>query len=103
MHLLAKKSGGNQRELRTIIFPENPTFDRNEWYIITDEQAEFVKQADYFVDVTETPDGIQITEIPHEPIPVPVHGPTAQDDTDAMLVDHELRLTMLELGLNEGV
>lgn len=26
---------------------------------------------------------------------------TAQDDTDAMLVDHEYRLTMLELGLTE--
>lgn len=29
--------------------------------------------------------------------------PTAQDDTDAMLVDHEYRLTMLELGLTEEV
>ena len=27
--------------------------------------------------------------------------PTAQDDTDAMLVDQEYRLTLLELGLNE--
>lgn len=27
--------------------------------------------------------------------------PTAQDDTDSMLVDHEYRLTMLELGLVE--
>ena len=25
--------------------------------------------------------------------------PTAQDDTDAMIVDHELRITMLELGV----
>ena len=25
--------------------------------------------------------------------------PTAQDDTDAMLVDHEYRITLLELGL----
>ena len=29
--------------------------------------------------------------------------PTPQDDTDAMLVDHEYRLTMLELGLTEEV
>lgn len=29
--------------------------------------------------------------------------PTAQDDTDAMLVDHEYRLTFLELGLTEEV
>lgn len=27
--------------------------------------------------------------------------PSAQDDTDAMLIDHEYRLTMLELGVNE--
>lgn len=32
-----------------------------------------------------------------EPTPEPVHEPTAQDDTDAMLVDHEYRLTLLEL------
>lgn len=34
-------------------------------------------------------------------IPVPELEPTAQDDTDAMLIDHELRLTMLELGITE--
>lgn len=27
--------------------------------------------------------------------------PTAQDDTDAMLIDHEYKLTMLELGVSE--
>lgn len=27
--------------------------------------------------------------------------PTAQDDTDALMVDHEYRLTLLELGVNE--
>ena len=30
--------------------------------------------------------------------PVPVPDP--QDDMDAMIIDHELRLTMLELGIN---
>ncbi len=30
-----------------------------------------------------------------------VDEPTAQDDTDAMLVDHEYRLTLLELGVTE--
>lgn len=33
--------------------------------------------------------------------PTPEPEPTPQDDTDAMLVDHEYRLTLLELGLNE--
>lgn len=30
-----------------------------------------------------------------------VDEPTAQDDTDAMLVDHEYRITLLELGVTE--
>ena len=30
-----------------------------------------------------------------------VTTPSAQDDTDAMLIDHEYRLTILELGLTE--
>ena len=34
-----------------------------------------------------------------EPIPDPI--PTAQEDNDAMLVDHEYRITMLELGITE--
>ena len=36
-----------------------------------------------------------------EPLPEPEEIPTAQDDTDAILVDHEYRLTLLELGLTE--
>ncbi len=31
----------------------------------------------------------------------PEEKPTAQDDIDAMLVDHEYRLTLIELGVNE--
>ena len=38
-------------------------------------------------------------EIPVEP--EPEQERTAQDDTDAMLIDHEYRLTMLELGVEE--
>lgn len=34
-----------------------------------------------------------------EPEPQPEH--TAQDDVDAMLVDHEYRLTLIELGVTE--
>lgn len=33
--------------------------------------------------------------------PEPETEPTAQDDTDFMLVDHEYRITLLELGLTE--
>ena len=34
-----------------------------------------------------------------EPEPVPESEPTAQEDNDAMLVDHEYRLTLVELGV----
>lgn len=36
-----------------------------------------------------------------EPQPEPDPEPTAQDDVDAMLIDHEYRLTLLELGVAE--
>lgn len=39
------------------------------------------------------------TERPEEPEEEDVFTPTAQDDADTMLIDHELRLTMLELGV----
>lgn len=35
----------------------------------------------------------------HPPEPEPEPGPSPQDTTDALLVDHELRITMLELGI----
>ena len=39
-----------------------------------------------------------------EPEPEPEQEPTPpQDDTDSMLVDHEYRLTLLELGMTEEV
>lgn len=42
-------------------------------------------------------------EFIYDPVPeVKVkHNPTPQDDIDSMLIDHEYRLTLLELGLNE--
>lgn len=34
-----------------------------------------------------------------EPEPTPEPEPTAQDDIDAMMIDHEYRITLLELGV----
>ena len=34
-----------------------------------------------------------------EPEPAPEPEPTTQDETDAILVDHEYRITLLELGV----
>lgn len=42
---------------------------------------------------TETPEETEVEETTNTLMP------TAQDDTDAILIDHELRLTMLELGV----
>ena len=60
-----------------------------------------------FGEVTaEEVDGVMVMtewtpgEIP-EPAPESEPVPTAEEDTAAMLVDHEFRLTMLELGLTE--
>lgn len=40
-------------------------------------------------------------EIEADKAALPKPEPTAEDDTNAMMVDHEYRLTLLELGLNE--
>ena len=55
-----------------------------------------VEEVDGIPTVTKWTPGI----VP-EPIPEPEPEPTAQDDIDSMLVDHEYRLTLLELGVNE--
>lgn len=36
-----------------------------------------------------------------EPEPEPTPEPTLEEDTAAMLIDHEFRLTLLELGITE--
>lgn len=59
--------------------------------------------------VSELPDGniadylYKDGEYIYDPLPDPVQVsvPTEEDDTAAMLVDHEYRLTLLELGLME--
>lgn len=37
----------------------------------------------------------------HNPLPIPEAIPTESDDIAAMLIDHEYRLTLLELGISE--
>jgi hypothetical protein len=37
----------------------------------------------------------------HNPLPIPEAIPTEADDIAAMLIDHEYRLTLLELGISE--
>lgn len=44
--------------------------------------------------------GVAQGEIP-TPEPEPDHGPTAEDDLMEMAIDHEYRITLLELGLSD--
>lgn len=37
----------------------------------------------------------------HDPLPKPEKEPTAEEDALSMIVDHEYRLTLLELGVTE--
>ena len=86
---------------------DNQTIDRiskipKGWAVIPDDMATpsfpfgdiTVKEIDEVMTVTSWTAG----KIP-EPTPEPSAEPTAQDDMDAMLVDHEYRLTLLELGV----
>lgn len=63
-----------------------------------------IPEAFPFVDV-KAENGV-VTELKAGTVPEietePEQEPTAQDDTDAMLIDHEYRLTLLELGFSEG-
>ena len=50
--------------------------------------------------VEENMDALNAYLAEHPDVPdEPFDEPSAQDDTDAMLIDHELRLTLLELGM----
>lgn len=55
-------------------------------------------QANYAMAQAEAYNG----EVTVEEIPDLETEPTQEEDTAAMLVDHEFRLTLLELGLNEA-
>lgn len=55
---------------------------------------------DNLVSITEEEYNEIINSLPE---PEPVDGdPTQEEDTAAMLIDHEYRLTLLELGINES-
>lgn len=71
------------------------------WAIIPDNIT--VPDTFPFVDIV-VEDGVVVSmtagTVP-EPEPEPEPEPMVQDDVDAMLVDHEYRLTLLELGVTE--
>lgn len=76
---------------------------------LTDEQAATLIQYNGFVDVTKIGDTVTVTPSTEAweawkaslPAAEPDPKPTAEDDRDAMLLDHEYRLMLLELGVEE--
>ena len=58
--------------------------------------------ADYDIQYAEAVKYSYNGEITVEDIPDPETVPTQEEDTAAMLVDHEFRLTLLELGVTEA-
>lgn len=69
------------------------------WAVIPDTVA--VPDTFPFVDI-EVEDGVVVSMTAREvPEVEEEYVPTARDDADAMLVDHEYRITLLELGITE--
>lgn len=71
------------------------------WAVIPEEMV--LENFPFGTATAETIDGVlTLTEwIPGEMPPEPEPEPSAEDDIEMMLVDHEYRLTLLELGVLE--
>lgn len=73
------------------------------WAVIPDDME--IPSTFPFVDI-EVEDGVVVSMtavlVPEEPAKEETeYEPTVEDDVDAMLIDHEYRLTLLELGITE--
>lgn len=73
-------------------------YDHNGFVVLAIEQVLGVDTVAFYAPNTEAWEAWKASQ-PPEPEP----EPTPQEDTDALLVDHEYRLTLLELGVAEGV
>ena len=76
----------------------------SEYAIVPDDMVEAIFETRGFCDIELNADGTEVVAFIAREIPTiepPKPEPTAEDDTDAMLIDHEYRLTLLELGVNE--
>lgn len=69
--------------------------------------GECIEGIEYDVVVESFPDGdvgdykYINREYVHDPLPKPAAEPSAEEDALSMIVDHEYRLTLLELGVTE--
>ena len=70
------------------------------WIAVPEELEAEVWASGGWCDLT-IQDGVLVAITPTERPAEPEPEPTAQEDAEAMLVDHEYRLTLLELGIVE--
>lgn len=95
IEITALESGAHRNRTYNGSLPDGWAVDR---YNLCVENFPFgdvtVEEVDGVMTVTSWTPG---TRPEAEPEP----EPTAQEDTDAMLIDHEYRLTLLELGVTE--
>ena len=80
---------------------ENPYGET--YAVVPDDMVQGIMATKGYCDITLNDDGTEVVSFVAREIPEikPTKPePTAEDDIDAMLVDHEYRLTLLELGVN---
>ena len=80
---------------------ENPYGE--EYAVVPDGMVQDIRETRGFCDIELNEDGTEVVSFTAREIPEiePIEPePTPQDDIDAMMVDHEYRLTLLELGVN---
>lgn len=76
-----------------------------EYAVVPDDMVQDILETRGFCDIVLNDDNTEVVSFTAREIPVieaPTNTePTPQDDTDAMMIDHEYRITLLELGVNE--
>lgn len=82
---------------------ENPYGE--EYAVVPDDMVQDILATQGYCDIVLNDDGTEVVSFTAREIPVietPTNTePTPQDDTDAMMIDHEYRITLLELGVTE--
>ena len=80
----------------------NPYGD--DYAVVPEHMIESILKTKGFCDIVLNNDGTEVVSFTQREIPIfpePKAEPNAEDDINAMMIDHEYRLTLLELGVNE--
>ena len=100
IEIIAQENGAHRNQTYNGYLPDG-------WALVPDNLE--TKNFPFGEVTVEDMDGYAVVAT-WEPLPMPESAPpkqeaknTAQDDIDAMLIDQEYRLTLLELGVSKGV